>query len=561
MDSKLYKFAKFDAILPDQDLSVSVSEDDISLTILPLDSDFYGTPTSPLSPERQHMPKHKGDTVIVEAPQIESLMELCHTLDVEINQGQHIQERRRTEPARHSSDLLDHPHHSVIEECSQEDSRQKLSADLSSELDSGIQRETARFNEPDLSQQKLKVPKLNLIEFDPLKQIKPEEILDSWSKTFKQAKGVPEASVAELTPSHLKSVVELLLTEKQRLQDQLEDKKSESYSMNLEEDRGHTYSLATIQSSSAVYRLPVFPQRQTTRDDLRQRRTANLSTYHKESVLRGIENVSPIEREESSYLKMPSNLYIPKEEDDFRLMKPLAVIDSYEQHVLALNQEITELKTKNTMIMQLLRLSPHASKVQVIDSLSEKLMHKDRIIDRLLEENSRLKSHMAQYSERSEWHLPEETEACCLKETERQVLTAILANTKRLDEVLCGLLAQNDIVDLCAVLVKYIRHLEEDVVIKLRMTVMESRSRAASELNLIDEVNNEKANLEVKVADLEGKITALQIQQTRKITSPPLQAMKAHSPRVQVSFPAKPKETSKETPIQMYMRSISKKKA
>eukprot|EP00359_Climacostomum_virens_P009163 CAMPEP_0204916912 /NCGR_PEP_ID=MMETSP1397-20131031/14620_1 /ASSEMBLY_ACC=CAM_ASM_000891 /TAXON_ID=49980 /ORGANISM="Climacostomum Climacostomum virens, Strain Stock W-24" /LENGTH=553 /DNA_ID=CAMNT_0052089593 /DNA_START=61 /DNA_END=1725 /DNA_ORIENTATION=+ len=552
--------------MPDPDLSVSVSDDDISLTVLPLmdESGFYATPTSPLSPVRCTLPKHQGDTVTVEAPQLESLMELCHTLDIEIRQGQQKLEKHRAQVVLASTDLLDLPNPSVIEECSQEDSRNKLSINeeaTSRELDSGSQRETARFNEPDISQLKMKVPKLNLIEFDPLKQLKPpEEILDSWSKSFKQAKAVPEALVAELPASQLKSVVELLLTEKQKLQDQLnEDKKSESYSSLLEENQGQTYSLATIQSSSAVYRLPVFPQRQTTRDDLRQRRRDNLSTYHKESVLRGIENVSPIEREESSYLKMPSNLYIPKEEDDFRLMKPLAVIDSYEQHVLQLNQEITELKTKNAMLKQLLRLSPHATKTQVIDSLSEKLMHKDRLIDRVLEENSRLKSQMAQYSERSEWHLPEETEACCLKETERQVLAALLGNAKRLDEIVYGLLAQNDIVDLCTVLIKYARHLEEDVIIKLRMTVMEQRSRTASELNLIDEVNSEKATLQAKVAELEGKILAMQIQQTRKITSPPSQVSKAHSPRVQVSFPAKPKET-KETPMQMYMRSISKRK-
>jgi hypothetical protein len=559
MESDLQFAYKLNRILQDQDTSRSISEDDLSLTIFPLvgSSGFYSTPDSPLFHARSALPKHQGDTIAVEEPQVETLMELCN-LDVEISEGQYKLEKTRAEVVRATSDLLALPNPSVIEECSQEDSRQKLSINEDASREQDSQRETARFNEPDLSQPK--VPKLNLGEFvKPVKPLKPpEEILDSWAKSFKQAKTVPESLVAEMPLSHLKSVVELLFTEKQRLQDQLEEKKSESYSSLLEEDRGQTYSLATITSSSAVYRLPVFPQRQTTREDLRLRRTANLSTYHKESVLRGIDNVSPIEREESSYLKMPSNLYNPNEQDDFRLMKPLAVIDSYEQHVLALNQELAELKTKNAMLKQLLRLSPHSSKGQVVDSLSEKLVHKDRIIDRLLEDNSKLKLQMIQY-ERSDWHLPEETEACCLKETERQVLAALLGNTKRLDEIVYGLLAHNDIVDLCSVLIKYARHLEEDVVVKLRMTIMEQRSRTSSELNLIDEVNSEKAQLQAKVAELESQVVSLQIQQTRRMTSPPGQVSLAHSPRVQVSFPAKPQEV-KESPMQMYMRSISKKR-
>jgi hypothetical protein len=557
MESPLEFAYKLNSIIHEQEDSVSVSEDDISLTVLPLAEDFYPTPQT--SPERKALPKHQGDVGLVEEPMIESLMEFCHSLDDEIRQGQVKLEKTRAEVLRASTELLDNPNPSVIEECSQEDSRQKFSIndDVSRELDG----ETARFNEPDLSQSRPKVPKLNLIEVDPMKPLKPpEEILDSWAKSFKSGKAVPEALVADMPTSQLKSVVELLLTEKQRLQEQLEEKKSESYSSLLEEDRGQTYSLATIQSNSAVYRLPVFPHRQTTREDLRQRRTANLSTYHKESMMRGIENVSPIEREESSYLKMPSNLYIPKEEDDFRLVKPLAVIDNYEQNMQALSQELAELKTKNAMLKQLLRLSPHASKLLVVEDLSQKLMHKDRIIDRLLEENSKLKFQMAQYSERSEWQLPEETEACCLKESERQVLAVLLGTTKRLDEIVYGLLAQNDIVDLCSVLIKYARHLEEDVVIKLRLTVMEQRSRASSELNLIDEVNSERVALQAKVEELEGQIMSLQIQQTRKMTSPPALVSKAHSPRVQVSFPAKPQE-AKESPMQMYMRSISKKRA
>jgi hypothetical protein len=560
MEYPLERAYKLSRIIAEQDDSVSVSEDDISLTVLPLADDFYATPQA--SPERKALPKHQGDVGLVEEPMIESLMEFCHSLDVEIVQGQVKLERTRAEVRRASTDLLDNPNPSVIEECSQEDSRQKLSIneDGSRELD-GSQRETARFNDPDLSQSRANVPKLNLIEVDPMKPLKPpEEILDSWAKSFKSGKAVPEALVADMPTSQLKSVVELLLTEKQRLQEQLEEKKSESYSSLLEEDRGQTYSLATIHSNSAVYRLPVFPHRQTTREDLRQRRTANLSTYHKESMMRGIENVSPIEREESSYLKMPSNLYIPKEEEDFRLVKPLAVIDNYEQNMQAFSLELAELKTQNAMLKQLLRLSPHASKVQVVEDLSQKLMHKDRIIDRLLEENSKLKSQMAQYSERSEWQLPEETEACCLKESERQVLAVLLGTTRRLDDIVYGLLAQNDIVDLCSVLIKYARHLEEDVVIKLRLTVMEQRSRASSELNLIDEVNSERVALQAKVEELEAQIMSLQIQQTRKMTSPPALVSKAHTPRVQVSFPAKPQEV-KESPMQMYMRSISKKRA
>lgn len=372
-----------------------------------------------------------------------------------------------------------------------------------------------------------------------------EPIVNRLQRTFKATQRVPKELLAGQSIDGLRHIIEILISDKQNLQDQLSADPAKSVEdFSPGEDLPFSASLTpnhsfTTAQSGSVMRQRMFPIRREGNTEERMRRTNNQSIYQK-----------PVKREPEKKLQ---ELQIPQVSDSPRpLPRLMKTFDSYEAEILKLTLEIDELKAKNALQSQVLRLSPEKRKiVELTNQMQARLQQQAAVIRGLVEENAGLKVKM-QGNERqssgtvsraaspvgsafqggsqffqyemdalSSVHrasprpttLPPD-DPLSLKPEERQVLNLLLelqssSDPKRFDDYLSALLSKHEISDIVGTLVRYIRSLEDEVFEGLRTQVLELKVKATVQDRMYQDAMNEKARAEVEVGDLRASLDEL----------------------------------------------------
>lgn len=399
--------------------------------------------------------------------------------------------------------------------------------------------ETAKFQ--DLPELQARSPPHPYPEPSDTPQQPGEPIVNRLQRTFKATQRVPKELLTGQSMDGLRHIIEILISDKQNLQDQLVSgepvKAEELEDVPFSASLTPNHSFTTAQSGS-IMRQRMFPIRKEGNTEERMRRTNNQSIYQK-----------PVKREPPVQLLEP----VPEGRDSPRpLGKLMKTFDGYEAEILKLGLQVEELKAKNELQAQVLRLAPDKRKVaELASQMQARLLQQTAVIRGLMEENASFRAKLQGLNERQSECTPSraaspvgsafqgasqffayETEGLSsvrrvspkpapilpaddllsLKPEEQQVLNALLdlqSDYKRFEEYVSALLAKQEACDIVATLVRYIRTLEEDVFFGLRGQVLELRLRAGLQESLYQETLGEKARVEVEVTELRTSLEEL----------------------------------------------------
>ena len=436
---------------------------------------------------------------------------------------------------------------------------------------SEIPLETARFQDPmDIPERQLPPKPTSKVDFrieaksetpEPVAETprQPgEPIVNHLQRTYKASHKVPKELLEGQTVDGLRQIIEILISDKLNLLEQVggsepqAEKKTPNSSISEEDLRpsNPNYSFTTTQSNS-IMKQRMFPVRGLgNQEELMMRRKNNQSTYQRpperESIPTEIDEVSLTEVE-------------PKP-----LAKTMKAFDGYEVELVRLTTEVEDLKAKNELLSQVLRLAPDKRKVaELTNQMQARLKQQTAVIQNLMDENAALKARIqmvgvterlssctpsraaspagsafqggsqlfttyemdAQSSLRRVSPKPLATlkelvtdeENTNLKPEEKQVLQTLIelhsnGEKKQFVEYADALLAKHDSAEIISVMVRHIRYLEEDVFYSLRKQVLELRTKGILLDTCYQEALNEKAKAEVELKETRSSLEDMKME-------------------------------------------------
>ena len=467
--------------------------------------------------------------------------------------------------------------------------------------------ETAKFQ--DLQEPQTRAPPHPYPRSDPEPTDTPQQpgepIVNRLQRTFKATQRVPKELLTGQSMDGLRHIIEILISDKQNLQDQLvsgepakgeEELPGEDVPFSASLTPNHSFTTA---QSGSIMRQRMFPIRKEGNTEERMRRTNNQSIYQK-----------PVRREPQPVQFLEP---VPEGRDSPRpLGKLMKTFDGYEAEILKLGLQVEDLKAKNDLQAQVLRLAPDKRKVaELASQMQARLQQQAVVIRGLMDENANLKARLQAggLNERQSECTPSraaspvgsafqgasqfftyETEGLSsvrrvspkpapllppedlisLKPEERQVLNALLdiqgtGDDKRFEEYLSALFAKQEAYDIVATLVRYIRTLEEDVFFGLRGQVLELRMRAGLQESMYQETVGEKARIEVEANEMRTSLDELRKELDRvnnrfqlEIRRNQTEASLAASKSTGKLLKARDFTQSSHQGVTMYLASISK---
>ena len=499
-----------------------------------------------------------------------------------------------------SSDLL------TLEMLEEEEDKDQAPLPATSRLEiSETALETAKFQ--DLQELQTRAPPFPHPRPDPEPTDTPQQpgepIVNRLQRTFKATQRVPKELLAGQSMDGLRHIIEILISDKQNLQDQLVSGEPLKSAEELvpEEDVPFSASLTpnhsfTTAQSGSIMRQRMFPIRKEGNTEERMRRTNNQSIYQK-----------PVKREPVAEPMMEGR------DSPRPLGKLMKTFDGYEAEILKLGLQVEDLKAKNDLQAQVLRLAPEKRKVaELASQMQARLQQQAVVIRTLMDENASLKAKLQAggLNERQSSCTPSraaspvgsafqgasqffayDTEGISsvrrvspkpapiipsddlisLKPEERQVLNILIdlqssGDDKRFEEYLSALFTKHEASDIVFTLVRYIRTMEEEVFFALRGQVLELKMRAGLQENLYQEAIAERARTEVEVNELRTALDELrkeldrvnnrfQVEMRRTQAETSLAASKSTGKLLK----ARDFSQSTHQGLNMYLASISKK--
>ena len=294
----------------------------------------------------------------------------------------------------------------------------------------------------------------------PLKSRKTPQnsdmLLENMIKAYKTHKSLPQSHISNLSLENCKLIVEKLLKEKLSLQEDLAIKENPR-----ETEAERPDSVAAQQINAPVAKNQAF---------------------------RALENVSPIERDDSdghTNYKIVSLAMTPKEEvsPDFALDK-LKKFENYKKVVTKLTAELRELTSYNNILGVILALEKDSEstqfnmqikdKIDMYTSLSAEITEELKNLKKTIEPNIGFLEHMP--LQRSELKILSKMigydRKSEIKPSEMQTLDRLLelyleTPSKKFEGFVDELLRGHDIAEIATIIVKYIKFLEEEAAVDL----------------------------------------------------------------------------------------------
>lgn len=296
------------------------------------------------------------------------------------------------------------------------------------------------------------------MKFFPTSPRNPEKILESMIKHYKIHKALPASMVSDLPLDTYKLIVEKLLSEKAFQQDCPHSKYEES----ADEEKEYEHAVATKQKST--------------------------SSLKKLQAFRALENVSPIEQDDSeryTNYNIHSLALSPHEET---VLSPITVkskkYEDYKREILKLAHELKELTSYNQALSLIISLDKNneneelkqqlAEKISLLENLSSELGEDLKTLKKTLQPNEgfleNIPLHRQELKILSEMIGFDKKSMC--KPSEMQIVNKVMDcctdDPGNLDKFIDSLLASHDVAEISLVLVKYIKFLEEQTAVTLK---------------------------------------------------------------------------------------------
>ncbi|CAG9317697.1 unnamed protein product [Blepharisma stoltei] len=412
------------------------------------------------------------------------------------------------------------------------------------------QKETARFNDAEQSNQFFKQISPQNPDLPNLKS--PDVYLTNLIRTFKHQKSIPSSMIENLTLEGRRIIVEKLISEKLSMQEQL---------MGQERRRFSIVSQIDEEFRGALSRQPARP--------------ANPSML-KLYALRGISNVSPIEKDESEIdinSKIASPL-TPKDEINSKKVEiQLKEFTQLETELVRLSQELQELKSHNNLLQNILSYTKENDFKAISEIIKNKVSSYEQMIKNLNEERIMLKTKLrigdrsfAQLDKREElnalWDIVGVDKDCGLKPSEIDTINKLIELSAsgpmgKFDDYVNDLLSGHDIAEMASLLVRYIKCLEEDVCIGLRKQLLDLRLTNLSHDLKVEQAFDEKGTFEQQFQLIKEKMDSINYRHSRVNKEKQIQLREQDS-KLKRSKWIIPDKWAGLSPTELYSKSIKK---
>jgi hypothetical protein len=343
---------------------------------------------------------------------------------------------------------------------------------------------------------------------------------------YRDSRHIPEELFENIPKESVRQLLEYMLNEKMSSDDFGAYGKGQPSMMSYTDTDfsklNYNYSMATAMTNSYYLRRPTFPvaPRSNLRDEIRQRRYNNISTYQR--GIRSVEINSPVEnvQEESEVQTTQQSL----QEDFEQLIQKFKEAD----------EMLEEAREKKELLEKVLRLSKRRKEVGSKVTTGFKEMKKLR--EELIEEiamNSKLKFLVqTSYSKDSSSYarnmqsfessldqsaLIELAEKESLggfspSDPELQTLNSLkesLPDAKKFETGLYSILSTSEPGDFLNLLIKYIRFIDEEASGSIRQELVEVKNKIKVQQFLQEELSKEKVHSEESVGNLTERLRQL----------------------------------------------------
>jgi hypothetical protein len=348
--------------------------------------------------------------------------------------------------------------------------------------------------------------KADQIKFFPTSPRNPDKILESMIKHFRIHKTIPASFLTDLPLETCKIIVEKLLQERQAYQEENFLKHEESADEEKEYERP---SLARQGSSGQLKKLQAF---------------------------RAIENVSPIEKDDSeryTNYNINSLALTPHEETVVNLISvKVKKYEDYKREILKLANELKELTSYNQALSLIISLDKEneldqlkqqvSEKINLLDKFSAKVSENLRNLKKTIEPNEGFLEHLPMH--RQELKILTEMigfdRKLTCKPSEMQIINKVMdcciEDPDNLEKFIDNLLAGHDVAEISLMLVKYIKYLEDQSSVALKSEALnclitEIRNDLALEENL-----NQSLALFKDIQTLKAQKNRLEYEQKKR---------------------------------------------
>jgi FtsZ-binding cell division protein ZapB len=330
----------------------------------------------------------------------------------------------------------------------------------------------------------------------------PEKTLEIMIKHFKIHKSIPNYLISELPLDSCLLMVESLIREKIMLQDELSMKIEESVSEN---------EILAIRAKN------------------------NASPLLKIQEFRALENVSPIEKDDSDGHTNYNIVSLPLTPRDEIVTNQLTTksntFEDYKREVLKLSSELKEVFSYNQLLQYILSLSKNNESIQLNEIVKKKISAYNLISNTVSEELKRVKKALEPnegFVENMNLLRPEIKilsemiefdKKCDLKPSEMQTVNQLIdlniEDPKRLEKRIDELLAGHDIAEISFMLVKYIKFLEEQTTVNLKAEALNCLlTELRNELS-IEEAVSEGLRLDMEIEELKRNAERVKFERSK----------------------------------------------
>ena len=391
--------------------------------------------------------------------------------------------------------------------------------------------------------------KSDQIKFFPTSPRNPDKILESMIKHYRIHKSLPINLITDLPLETCKIIVEKLLQEK----------------------------LSLNEENNIIHEESADEEKEYERQSIG--RSANPSQLKKFQAFRAMENVSPIERDDSErYTNYNINsLALTPHEDT--VVNPISVkiskYEDYRREILKLASELKDLTTYNQALSLIISLDKDSEQDQLKQQISEKLTLLDSLSEKLSEILKSLKKtiqpnegflenlplHRQELKILSEMIEFDKKSTC--KPSEMQIINTVLDcsvdDPANLDKFIDNLLAGHDVAEISLVLVKYIKFLEEQSLITLKSQALNCIITEIRNDFEIEENLHESLALYKEIKRLNQEKTRIEIDEQKKFRKGQVRirtAKKTEKERWKL-----PKSMENLTGAELYSKAIAAKKS
>jgi len=343
---------------------------------------------------------------------------------------------------------------------------------------------------------------------------------------YRDGRHIPEELLENIPRESVNQLLEYMLTDKMSSDDFGAYGKGQPSMMSYTDTDfsklNYNYSMATAMTNSYYLRRPTFPvaPRSNIRDEIRQRRYNNISTYQR--GIRSVELNSPVEnvQEESEVQTAQQGL----QEDYDQLMQKLKEAD----------EMLEEARAKKELLEKVLRLSKRRK--EVVSRVNTGFKEMKKLREELIEEiamNSKLKflvqtiysKDSSSYARNLQSYESSLDQSALIElaekeslggfspsDSELQTLNSLkesLLDAKKFETAIYSILSTSEPGDFLNLLIKYIRFIDEEASGSIRQELVEVKNKIKVQQFLQEELSKDKVHSEESVGNLTERLRQL----------------------------------------------------